>query len=293
MTNEERMARLTTGDESALSELCEANRGLIRDQARRAANAYHCVIRDDRGRETGYTKETLSELESVGMTAFLECVRSGNYDAGQGLLTTYVVPFLDGAMRRHLESSLGTLSLDRESMGLVRRAQRLRNEEGLSHRKVAETLEIPLEEAAKHIAYPTHFLSVYDLTAPEDDNDVFDYIAADPSAGSPKDIVYRRIRMEYFRELFNTLPRKERDILGKCYGVFGYRREPLRDIAMYHMMKEDAVEKARKRALQRLRNSYPGSRMQLWSAVHWMMERAAAEGRSSPLPGPAWWEQRA
>ena len=38
----------------------------------------------------------------------------------------------------------------------------------------------------------------------------------------------------------------------KCFGVFGYQKEPLREIAMYHMAKEDAVEKAKRRAQTKL-----------------------------------------
>ena len=151
------MIWLSEGDESALETLCANNKGLIRDRARRMAEAYHCVRTNDRGQWSGYTKETLSDLEIVGMTAFLECIRSGKYDSTQGALTTYVVPFIDGAMRRHFEKSLGTLSLDRGSMALVRRAQQLHDGLGKDTKEVAERLGISVSEAAKHIAYPTHF----------------------------------------------------------------------------------------------------------------------------------------
>ena len=42
---------------------------------------------------------------------------------------------------------------------------------------------------------------------------------------------------------------------------------------MYHMMKESAVEKAKSRAVKKLRKSYPGSRLQVWRAVHRMLRR--------------------
>ena len=53
--------------------------------------------------------------------------------------------------------------------------------------------------------------------------------------------------------LFLMLPKKEQDILGKCYGVFGHEKQPLTEIGMYHFMKVDAVEKARVNALGHLR----------------------------------------
>jgi len=52
----------------------------------------------------------------------------------------------------------------------------------------------------------------------------------------------------------------------------------LKEIGMYHMMKESAVEKAKRRAVKKLREAYPGSRLQVWRAVHRMMRR--------PIPPP-------
>ena len=287
------MIRLANGDGSALETLCENNGGLIRDRARRMAETYHCIRTNDRGQWSGYTKETLSELESVGMTAFLECIRGGRYNSEQGALTTYVVPFLDGAMRRHLEKSLGTLSLDRDSMALVRRAQQLHDSLGKDTAAVAERLGISVPEAAKHIAYPTHFFSVYDLADRDEGGDVFDYIAEDRSSASPEETVYRRLRMECLRELFHELPKKDRDILGKCFGVFGHPKTPLREIAMYHFMKEDAVEKAKNQALKKLRKSWADSLARCWSVAHQMIEQADISEGPSPLVWPAWWERGA
>ena len=45
----------------------------------------------------------------------------------------------------------------------------------------------------------------------------------------------------------------------------------LKEIGMYHMMKESAVEKAKIRAGEKLREAYPGSRLQVWRTVHRMM----------------------
>ena len=52
----------------------------------------------------------------------------------------------------------------------------------------------------------------------------------------------------------------------------------MKEIGMYHMMKESAVEKAKIRAGEKLREAYPGSRLQVWRTVHRMMRR--------PIPPP-------
>lgn len=53
----------------------------------------------------------------------------------------------------------------------------------------------------------------------------------------------------------------------------------MKEIGTYHMMKESAAEKAKSRAVEKLRAAYPGSRLQMWRAVHRMMQRPI------PLPG--------
>ena len=66
---------------------------------------------------------------------------------------------------------------------------------------------------------------------------------------SAEQSVYRKVCVELLRELFDALPKKERDILGKTCGVFGYPEATLKEIGMYHMMKASAVEKAKIRCV--------------------------------------------
>ena len=95
---------------------------------------------------------------------------------------------------------------------------------------------------------------------------------------SAEQALFRKVCIELLRELFDTLPKKDRDILGKAYGVFRYPEATLKEIGMYHMMKESAVEKAKSRAVEKLREAYPGSRLQVWRTVHRMLRR--------PIPPP-------
>ena len=163
MTNEKLLEQMANGDEAALTTLCLMNIGLVKERARLIARQYHCLRQTQYGGLGDYAKETLSELESVGKLALVECVRAGGYDAEKGRFTTYVTPFLDGAMRRHLECSMGTLSLDRDSMGLVRKMQRLYYQEGKELSEICMSLGISFRAAARAVAYSTHFFSVYDL----------------------------------------------------------------------------------------------------------------------------------
>lgn len=95
------------------------------------------------------------------MLTLIECVRGG-YDRSKGTFGTYIVPFLDGAMRRHLESSMGTLALDRDSMGLVRKAQMLSHRDEKEINEIAEELDISRSEAAR--AVPIRPISSLSMT---------------------------------------------------------------------------------------------------------------------------------
>lgn len=259
MINEELLVRVSNGDEAALTKLCLMNTGLVRDRARLIARRYHCLRQTKYGSLSDYAKEMLSELESVGTLALVECVRAGGYDAEKGRFTTYVTPFLDGAMRRHLECSMGTLALDRDSMGLVRKAQRLYYQEGKDPSEVCASLGISFRAAARAIAYPTHFFSVYDLQGPDDDGDIFERLASTRLSGSAEDAVIRIVTMECLREAFLRLSKKEQDILGRYFGVYGFPKADLREIAVRNRMKESGVEKAKDQALKHLRDQYRDS----------------------------------
>lgn len=291
MTNEELLEQISNGDDVALAKLSLMNTGLVKERARLIARQYHCLRQTKYGGLSDYAKETLSELESVGKLALVECVRAGNYDAEKGRFTTYVTPFLDGAMRRHLECSMGTLALDRDSMGLVRKAQRLYYQEGKEPGEICASLGISFRAVARAITYPTHFFSVYDLQCPDEDGDLSERLASTRLSGSAEDAVIRMVTMECLREEFLRLSKKEQDILGRYFGVYGFPKSDLREIAVRNRMKESGVEKAKEQALKHLRDQCRESFV--WK-LRWARQMVTqAEPISSDfVPHSAWWEEK-
>ena len=281
MSNEELLEQISNGDEAALTKLYLMNTGLVKDRAWFIARQYHCLRQTKYGSLSDYAKETLSELESVGKLALVECVRAGGYDAEKGRFTTYVTPFLDGAMGRLLECSMGTLSLDRDSMGLVRKMQRLYYQEGKKLSEICVSLGISFRVAARAVAYPTHFFSVYDLQDPDDDGDVYERLTTNRLSGSAEDAVIRALTMKCLREEFMRLSKRDQEILGRYFGVYGFPKSDLREIAMRNRMKEPGVEKAKEQALKHLQNRFQGSfARKLQRAKHLVLD-AVAERSSS------------
>ena len=145
-------------------------------------------------------------------------------------------------------------------------------------------MNITKARVSRYVRYNTHFLGVHDLVPEGYDGDPYERLMPGMLSVSAEQTVYRKVCIELLRELFDTLPKKDRDILGKICGVFGYPEATLKEIGMYHMMKESAVEKAKNRAVEKLRKSYPGSGLQVWRAVHRMLRRSVSPpGQDSEL----------
>ena len=219
------------------------------------------------------TKTILEDLCGEGALEFLTRVQSREYDESRAVLATYLYPHLKGRMTRWLEQHIGNLSLSKHEMDAVRQAQRLYHSGQFSIEEIAEKMDVLLEQAVKHIRYNTHFVGVNDLIPGSYDGDPFERLMPGNLSVSAEQVVYRKVCIELLQELFDALPKKDRDILGKFYGVFGFEKTSLKEIGMYHMMKESAVEKAKERAVTKLKKAYPGSRLQIWRNVHRMIRR--------------------
>ena len=275
MANEQLICQYYDGDEAALEKLYHKNIGLIRGIAKEAAAEFNCLMVDEHhpNQFSAYTKTILDDLCGEGALELLTRIQSKEYDESRAALTTYIYPHLKGRMTRWLEQNIGCMALSKDEMAGVRQAQQLYYIAWKDSDEIAEELNVSAARANRYVRYNTHFLGVHDLVSEGYDGDPYEWLMPWMLSVSAERAVYRKVCIELLRELFDTLPKKDRDILGKTCGVFGYPEATLKEIGMYHMMKESAVEKAKNRAVEKLRESYPGSRLQVWRTVHRMMRR--------------------
>ena len=280
MTNEQLIRQYYDGNEAALEKLYHKNIGLIRGIAKEAAAEFNCLTADSHhpNQCSAYTKTILDDLCGEGALELLTRIQSKEYDESRAALTTYLYPHLRGRMTRWLEQNIGCMALSKDEMATVRQAQQLYYIAWKDTDEIAEELNVSAARVSRYVRYNTHFLGVHDLVPEGYDGDPYERLMPRMLSVSAEQAVYRKVCIELLRELFDTLPKKDRDILGKTCGVFGYSEASLKEIGMYHMMKESAVEKAKNRAVEKLRKSYPGSRLQVWRTVHRMLRR--------PVPPP-------
>ena len=280
MTNEELLHHYYDGDEAALEKLYHKNLGLIRSIAKEAAAEFNCLTVDEHhpSQFSAYTKTVLDDLCGEGALEFLTRIQSREYDESRAALSTYLYPHLKGRMTRWLEQNIGCMALSKDEMAAVRQAQRLYHVAWKGSGEIAEELDISTARVNRYIRYNTHFLGVHDLVQKDYGGDPYEWLMLGMITVSAEQVVYRKVCIELLREMFDALPKKDRDILGKAYGVFGYPEATLKEIGMYHMMKESAVEKTKSRVVEKLKAAYPDSRLQVWRTVHRMLRR--------PIPPP-------
>ena len=73
MTNEELLEWIANGDEAALTKLCLANTGLVKNRAWSIARQYHCLRQTKYGGLSDYAKETLSVAVRKAFSTIFSC----------------------------------------------------------------------------------------------------------------------------------------------------------------------------------------------------------------------------
>jgi RNA polymerase sigma factor (sigma-70 family) len=173
---------------------------------------------------TPYTRQILDELKNEGTVEFLSVLRSKKYDISKAKFTTYIYPFIKGAMYRYMETNIAELSLDE----LVAKTDGDSNKNEIS----------------------------------------FEYLMADKNNISADKVVYHTICLELLEDLFMALSEKDKYILGHSYGLFGYKKMTLDEIAFEEELTVDGVIKARKTALRKMKEKYPDSKLCLWRKTY-------------------------
>ena len=97
----------------------------------------------------------------------------------------------------------------------------------------------------------------------------------------PDNKVYIEVSLELFKELFENLSARDREILGRKYGAFGYEETSVNDIADYMLISRSAVNKAVNSATEILRKEYHnGSKLKWWRLCNRAV-KDALEGRTA------------
>lgn len=281
MSNEELIRKYQKCDDTeaqkALAyELYMQNRALLADIARKEAGKFNCLFTDE-GRDylSDYSLTVLEDLEMEAASAFFELLALKGYD-GSAKVTTYIYPHIQFRLRRWLEKNIGSMALKKDEMQRIRTVQRCYHVEQMTTEEIAEEMGIPLSEVSEALNYGTHTLYVNDLM-PEDGEaftDPYDYVTTEAMSVDVDKVVYRKLCLEYLRLLFDSMPMRDRDIVGQYLGIFGYEKKPTEEIAKGLCMTPDGVIKSYNAIVQDMGSKYPNSMFSVWRTVHAAVQRA-------------------
>ncbi|MDY4784392.1 sigma factor [Pygmaiobacter massiliensis] len=158
------------------------------------------------------------------------------YDESTGAsITTYLHPYLRGAMLRELERSLYPLALSKDVF------------------------------QSEGALWKTNFAPLGNCREKES-----------PTALSVDRQVLRGIYIECVKIEFERLPFRERQILGGFFGVYDYPKQTLADLAVEFQMTENALIKAKDKALSKLRLTCEGGSLGVWRNAQkqiWLAQR--------------------
>lgn len=281
MTNEELMRRyLENKDvEDTLEKLYAQNTGLIHTIAKDAASAFHGIHYESDGNGyTDYTRLLLDDLLGEGTLAMFQKIRERDYDETKGKFSTYIYPYIKGALYRYLEQNTGNISLTKDQSEALRKAQAM-YAEGYAVEDIATELGTPKNITAELIRHNMQFLSFYDFVPEEqreEDGDcdpfAFMTLAEDPTI-PPDRIVYRKIQLELLKPLFDSLSAHDRYLLGHYYGPYGMEKKTLDEMGLDLMLTVDGVRKAIKVAMKNLRSAYKDSELKIWNDTYAMVNK--------------------
>ena len=190
------------------------------------------------------------DLISAGAIAFLE--QTPLYDEAQGAkLTTFLYPHIMGAMKREVE----------RNFNLSKREFQKHSKDG--------TLSL------------FQNISLYDADNGNEMN-ISEFLVSPEQ--SVEQYIYIQICLEHLKTAFHSLSYKEREILGGFFGAFGHREQTLAEIGEMFNMRKNAAQKAKDKALEKLRDICLSGDLGYWASVRAAIRAAARDICYEPLP---------
>jgi len=195
-----------------------------------------------------YCEQLREDLVSAGTVALLTHADRYNPDSG-ATISTFLYPYIVGAMKRELERSLYPISLSKREFEEICKA-------GLLFSVVGVSLD----------------------SSPEDDEGGESARLISSEAPVHRQ-VYLKICIEVMREEFeNSLSFKERELLGGFFGVFGYEEKTLAELGEQFNMKENAALKAKDKAQRKLAGLCLSGKLGVWQDAYHAVMKSAMKG---------------
>ncbi|MDD3833554.1 MAG: sigma-70 family RNA polymerase sigma factor [Oscillospiraceae bacterium] len=202
------------------------NKEMVEACADKLCRQFHC-------------EQLREDLISTGTLAVLTYAERYNPDS-EATLSTFLYPYIIGAMKRELENSLYPVSLTKREF---------------------EALRVQ------------GYLSFSSLDEQYDDNGELVVQIGDAHADVEQSVLHK-IYLEVMEKEFGNLSFKEREILGGFFGAFGYEQRTLADLGEQFDLTENAATKAKDKALKKLTDACFNGEIGIWLSARKAIRKA-------------------
>lgn len=186
------------------------------------------------------------DLVSAGSLAVLTYADRYN-PGGEATLSTFLYPYIIGAMKRELENGLYPISLSKR------------------------------EFEALHVQGYLSFLSIDEQYGDNGDS----IVQIRDARADVEQIVLHKIYLEIMEQEFDKLSFKEREILGGFFGAFGHEQRTLADLGEQFDLTENAAAKAKDKALKKLTDACLNGEIGVWLSAQKAVREAQKDNPST------------
>lgn len=183
-------------------------------------------------------------------------------------------------MQEFIEQFSSPIGLSHSDFWNIQRCRKLHNE-GMSNSDIAKELGMDRKTVQSCLSFSFKTETLMIRTETENGIEYFENPKLGVNDLHPDNKVYIEVCIELFKELFENLSARDREIIGRKYGVFGYEETSVNEIADHMLITRNAVNKAVNSAMETLRKEYHnGSKLEWWRLCHRAV-KDALEGRTT------------
>lgn len=183
-------------------------------------------------------------------------------------------------MQEFIEQFSSPIGLSHSDFSNIQRCRKLHNE-GMSNSDIAKDLGMDRKTVQSCLSFSFKTKTLMIRTENESGIEYFENPKLIVNDLHPDNKVYIEVCIELFKELFDNLSARDREIFGRKYGVFGYEETSVNDIADYMLITRNSVNKAVNSAMETLRKEYHnGSNLKWWRLFNRAVKEAL-EGRAT------------
>ena len=215
------------------------NKEMVEACADKLCRRFHC-------------EQLREDLVSVGALAVLTYADRYNPNV-EATLSTFLYPYIIGAMKRELENSLYPVSLSKREF---------------------EALRVQ------------GYLSFSSLDEQHDDNGE-PVVQIKDARMDVEQIVLHQIYLEVLEKKFDNQSFKEREILGGFFGAFGYEQRTLAELGEQFDLTENAAAKAKDKALKRLTYACFNGEIGIWLSARKAIREAQKDKSPTNAKAPS------